>query len=105
MSNVMTSKEWTALLDKWGIKWHPVNSNWASHNRAGHGEFGNMHGIGVHHTGSNGTAADQNKLLWDGIGGGNPLPGPLCHAGIQHDGIVALVGWGRANHFGLGDSA
>jgi hypothetical protein len=31
------------------------------------------------------------------------LPGPLCHGVIAKDGTVHLVGWGRANHAGLGD--
>jgi hypothetical protein len=31
------------------------------------------------------------------------LPGPLCHGVITKDGKVHLVGYGRANHAGLGD--
>src|SRR6266487_7043978 len=93
LSKVMTATEWVALLDKWQVK-HVARAGWQNHNRAGHGEFGDMHGIGVHHTGSNGTATDQDNLLWNGLAN---LPGPLCHGGIQHDGVVALIGWGRAN--------
>ncbi len=33
------------------------------------------------------------------------LPGPLCHGVIDKDGTVHLVGNGRANHAGSGDSA
>lgn len=96
----MTAIEWVALLDKWGIK-HVERNGWASHNRAGHGEFGDMHGIVVHHTGSHNSASSQGDLLWNGYAS---LPGPLCHAGIAPDGYVYLTGWGRTNHAGLGDS-
>lgn len=96
----MTAKEWTDLLDKWGIK-HVERNGWASHNRHGHGEFGDMHGIVVHHTGDHTPNAQQADLLWDGYAS---LPGPLCHAGIATDGRAYLTGWGRANHAGLGDS-
>jgi LysM repeat protein len=57
-----------------------------------------MHGFMVHHTGSD--AKDQRSLLYNGISG---LPGPLCHFGLAQDGTVHLIGWGRANHAGLGD--
>jgi LysM repeat protein len=107
MSAVMSATEWTDLLDKWGIKRIAVHSDWATHNRAGHGAFGDMHGIVVHHFGSHASAKTQNEVLWEGtnLGTSSELPGPLCHAGIQDDGTVALVGWGRTNHAGSGDSA
>jgi hypothetical protein len=31
------------------------------------------------------------------------LPGPLCHGVITKDGVLHLVGYGRANHAGPGD--
>lgn len=102
MSKVMTATQWIDLLDKWGIRHVPIEANWSTHNRVGHGEFGDMHGIVVHHTGDHTSTANQNANLWDGY---PSLPGPLCHAGIQVDGTVALAGWGRANHAGLGDSS
>lgn len=102
MSKVMTSTQWTDLLDKWGIRHIAIHSDWAKHNRNAKGEFGDMHGIVIHHTGSHGATADQCDILWNGYGA---LPGPLCHAGIDINGIARLAGWGRANHAGLGDSA
>src|SRR5690606_11460424 len=42
----------------------------------------------------------QRALLYNGITG---LPGPLSHFGLAQDGTVWLIGWGRANHAGLGD--
>ena len=52
-------------------------------------------------TGSAGPgAASTVRLCRDG----HPdLPGPLCHGVITKDGTVHLVGYGRANHAGLGD--
>ena len=35
--------------------------------------------------------------------GREDLPGPLCHGVITKDGVLHLVGYGRANHAGLGD--
>lgn len=53
----------------------------------------------IHHTVSgDGTGIDD--LCWNGR---SDLPGPLCHGVIHKDGTVVLVGWGRANHAGLGD--
>ncbi|MFE8916886.1 peptidoglycan-binding protein [Streptomyces globisporus] len=72
--------------------------SWKTHNRNHKGSWGPVHGFMVHHTGSD--SKDQRALLYDGISG---LPGPLCHFGLAQDGTVHLVGWGRANHAGMGD--
>jgi hypothetical protein len=100
----MTHDEFVILLNKWGIP-HISNSHnnipWYEHNRNSHGNWGPVNGIGNHHTG----AADNQSgrdVLWHGYA---DLPGPLCHGGITADGKVLLNGWGRVNHFGLGDSA
>src|SRR3546814_2259139 len=50
------------------------------------------------HTGSDNS--DQRELVYGGL---SNLPGPLWHFGVAQDGTVWLVGWGRANHAGLGD--
>lgn len=102
MAPVISAKRFIELCDKWSIKHIPIKANWATHNRAGHGEFGDMRGIGIHHTGSHASVADQESILWNGVAN---LPGPLCHAGIDPAGILRLAGWGRTNHFGLGSSA
>lgn len=95
----MTAKRFLELCDKWGIKHTPIHETWTTHNRAGHGEFGDMNGVGIHHTGSDGSVSEQSDILWNGYG---DLPGPLCHAGIDPTGVLHLAGWGRTNHFGLG---
>ena len=75
---------------------HP---GWRTHNRAGHGPWGPVHGVVIHHTVTSGTDGSV-ALCWNGR---SDLPGPLCHGVIAKDGSVHLVGNGRANHAGLGD--
>ncbi|MFF3332085.1 peptidoglycan-binding protein [Streptomyces sp. NPDC002888] len=54
----------------------------------------------IHHTVTSGTENSVN-ICYNGYSG---LPGPLCHGVIDKKGHVHLVGNGRANHAGLGDS-
>ncbi|MEV4974459.1 peptidoglycan-binding protein [Streptomyces scopuliridis] len=72
---------------------------WSTHNRNHKGAWGPLHGVMIHHTVTSGTAATV-RLCHDGH---SALPGPLCHGVIAKDGTVHLVGYGRANHAGLGD--
>ncbi|MFD8143618.1 N-acetylmuramoyl-L-alanine amidase [Streptomyces sp. NPDC059708] len=74
--------------------------NWRTHNRNHKGPWGPVHGVMVHHTVTHGTAYTV-ELCRDGD---RALPGPLCHGVITKDGRVHLVGYGRANHAGAGDS-
>jgi hypothetical protein len=73
--------------------------SWETHNRNHKGPWGPVHGVMIHHTVTKGTAATV-KICRDGH---SSLPGPLCHGVIAKDGKVHLVGYGRANHAGLGD--
>ncbi|MGW3569083.1 N-acetylmuramoyl-L-alanine amidase [Streptomyces sp. NPDC000941] len=75
---------------------HP---GWRTHNRAGHGPWGPVYGVVIHHTVTSGTDASV-RICFDGYA---DLPGPLCHGVIDKDGRVHLVGHGRANHAGTGD--
>jgi hypothetical protein len=72
---------------------------WEDHNRNHKGPFGPVHGVMIHHTVTSGSARTV-EICRDGYAG---LPGPLCHGVITKDGRVHLVGYGRANHAGLGD--
>ncbi|AMD42774.1 endolysin [Streptomyces phage Xkcd426] len=74
------------------------HDGWKTHNRNHKGAWGPLHGVMVHHTG--GGESGSSGILYNGIEG---LPGPLCHGGIHKDGVVELIGWGRANHAGGGD--
>ncbi|MEU5957552.1 peptidoglycan-binding protein [Streptomyces sp. NPDC047525] len=97
MATPMTAVQLVAQLRKFGIPYKEYK-NWKTHNRNHKGAWGPVHGLMVHHTGSD--AKDQRELLYAGIAG---LPGPLCHFGLAQDGTIHLVGWGRANHAGMGD--
>jgi hypothetical protein len=98
MAEPMSAAEFIAALHAEGVKVVEVG-NWRTHNRAGHGAWGPMHGVMIHHTVTKGTDATV-AICRDGY---STLPGPLCHGVIAKDGTVHLVGYGRANHAGLGD--
>jgi hypothetical protein len=73
--------------------------DWRTHNRNTKGPWGPVHGVMIHHTVTKGTTNSVN-IVRDGY---STLPGPLCHGMIAKSGTVYLVGYGRANHAGLGD--
>ncbi|MCX4780990.1 N-acetylmuramoyl-L-alanine amidase [Streptomyces sp. NBC_01264] len=73
---------------------------WRTRNRDHKDPWGPVHGVMLHHTVTHGTAYTV-QLCRDGHA---DLPGPLCHGVITKDGRVHLVGHGRANHAGAGDS-
>jgi hypothetical protein len=73
--------------------------DWRTHNHNHKGPWGPVHGVMIHHTVTKGTAKTV-RICRDGYAS---LPGPLCHGVIAKDGKVHLVGYGRANHAGLGD--
>jgi hypothetical protein len=86
-----------ALLDE-GLDVVETGS-WRTHNRNSKGPWGPVHGVMMHHTVTKGMS-NTVRLVRDGYSG---LPGPLCHGMIAKSGQVHLVGYGRANHAGLGD--
>ncbi|MFP3116301.1 N-acetylmuramoyl-L-alanine amidase [Streptomyces sp. Iso 434] len=87
----------TALKDE-GVRVVEVGS-WRTHNRNSKGAWGPVNGVMIHHTVTSGSARTV-EICRNGYSG---LPGPLCHGVITKDGRVHLVGYGRANHAGLGD--
>lgn len=99
MATPMTAKQYVAQLEKWGIAHQAYKAGWETHNRtkATGKTFGPVHGVMLHHTGSDG---DNPGVLYNGYAS---LPGPLCHAGNGSNGKVWDIGWGYANHAGLGD--
>lgn len=100
MANPLSAdKAYTALKNE-GVVLRTVG-NWKTHNRAGHGAWGPVHGVLIHHTVTSGTQKTID-IVRHGYAG---LPGPLCHGMIAKDGTVHLVGWGRTNHAGLGDAS
>ncbi len=99
MATPMTADTIQAQLKKWGVNFEGYK-NWSTHNRAGHGAWGPVNGLVIHHTGSDGD--DQRDYLYNG---NSDLPGPLCHFHIDRTGKLWLIGWGRTNHAGGGDPA
>jgi hypothetical protein len=100
MAAPMTASEFAAALRAEGLT-VAVRSGWSTHNRAGHGAWGPLNGVMIHHTAS----GDGQGIVDVCSAGRSDLPGPLCHGVIHKDGTVTLVGWGRANHAGSGDAA
>lgn len=98
MADPMTAAQFIAALRAEGARVAEVGA-WRTHNRAGHGAWGPVHGVMIHHTVTRGTASTVELCRR----GRTDLPGPLCHGVIAKDGVVHLVGYGRANHAGLGD--
>lgn len=100
MATPMTASQVIAQLKKWGVPYQTPYPGWATHNRGTRGNgWGPVNGFIWHHTGSDG---DDRSVLYNGR---SDLPGPLCQFSITPEGTVIMVGWGRANHAGLGDSA
>ncbi|MGI5443400.1 peptidoglycan-binding protein [Streptomyces shenzhenensis] len=98
MADPMSAAQFAAALKAEGVTVVEVG-DWKTHNRNHKGAWGPVHGVMIHHTVTSGTAATV-AICRDGY---SSLPGPLCHGMIAKDGRVHLVGYGRANHAGLGD--
>jgi N-acetylmuramoyl-L-alanine amidase len=101
MATPMTADQTVHQLKMWGLTVKETDG-WRTHNRAGHGSWGPVHGFIVHHTGDD--AADNLDLAIV-RNGRSDLPGPLAQFGIDDTGTVYLIGCGRANHAGGGDPA
>ena len=102
MATPMTAKRFIELCNLWGIKYIPIKSDWATHNRNHKGEWNDLNGVMLHHTGKFSSVNTMAELLWSGY---DSLPGPICHSGIDPAGVLRLAGWGRANHAGLGSES
>lgn len=100
MATPLTADQLLAALRAEGLKVieHP---GWRTHNRNGHGEWGPVHGLMLHHT-VTGKSVNGAELCFNGHA---ELPGPLCHSVIRRDGAVVMVSAGRANHAGGGSPA
>ncbi|MFJ3661624.1 MULTISPECIES: N-acetylmuramoyl-L-alanine amidase [unclassified Streptomyces] len=98
MSPPMSASGFLSALKAEGLKVVEV-AGWRVHNRNHKGPWGPVHGVMIHHTVTSGSARTV-ELCREGY---EELPGPLCHGVITKDGRVHLVGYGRANHAGLGD--
>lgn len=100
MAPPLSATKLLSVLKAEGLTVREVGS-WRTHNRNHKGPFGPVNGVMLHHTGDWTTEAAMIQLCYDGY---TALPGPLCHGVIDKRGVVHLVGHGRANHAGLGDT-
>ncbi|MFJ3835247.1 N-acetylmuramoyl-L-alanine amidase [Streptomyces sp. NPDC090054] len=100
MADPLSPDAFLAALVNEGVK-IVERPGWRAHNRDHKGRWGPVHGVMVHHTVTKGIKATVRLCA----GGHGDLPGPLCHGVIGKDGTLHLVGYGRANHAGLGDPA
>ncbi|MFJ4473220.1 N-acetylmuramoyl-L-alanine amidase [Streptomyces sp. NPDC089424] len=98
MAQPMPASTFASILRAEGLTVVEVG-DWETHNRNSKGPWGPVHGVMIHHTVTKGSK-DTVEICRKGYSG---LPGPLCHGVITKDGRVHLVGYGRANHAGLGD--
>jgi hypothetical protein len=98
MATPLSADAFLAALRAEGVTVVEVG-DWRHHNRNSKGPWGPVHGVMIHHTVTRGTANTVDIVR----NGYDSLPGPLCHGMIAKDGRVHLVGYGRANHAGLGD--
>jgi len=98
MANPMSGSQFTKAVRSLGID-VIERPGWLTHNRNHKGPWGPVHGVMHHHTVTRGTMHTV-EICEDGYTG---LPGPLCHGVIAKAGTLYMVGWGRANHAGLGD--
>lgn len=98
MASPMSATSFLDVLKGEGLDLVEVG-DWRHHNRNPQGAWGPVNGVMIHHTATSGAAATVDVCRK----GNASLPGPLCHGVITKDGRVHLVGYGRANHAGLGD--
>ncbi|OEJ24280.1 peptidoglycan-binding protein [Streptomyces agglomeratus] len=102
MAKPLTYAQYIGALRGVGLKVVEVQTDGKSpalHNRNHMGDWGPVHGIMLHHTVTKG-AANTVEICRRGYAG---LPGPLCQGVITKDGAIHVVGYGRANHAGMGD--
>lgn len=97
MSAPLTPDEFVAALRAEGctVVEYP---GWRTNNRNHKGPWGPVNGVMNHHTAGGSSGAVQ--YIFEGSA---ELPGPLAQGCITKDGVVHLVGNGRANHAGGGD--
>lgn len=99
MSQPMTANQLLTQLKKWGVRYNEV-PGWRTHNRDAVGAWGPVNGFMVHHTGDDAVDSADRRVI---VEGRSDLPGPLAQFGCNDNGVIDLVGWGRANHAGAGD--
>lgn len=99
MATPMTADQFLAALKAEGVAVSQPDG-WRQHNRAGHGAWGPVNGVMIHHTA--GTGPSDPTTVWTGDAA---LPGPRAHGYLPKSGTVVMTANGRANHAGGGSPA
>lgn len=101
MAVPMTPDQLIRQLRKWDVPFREIEG-WRHHNRERETglRFGPVYGCMTHHTGDDAPDDVDRRVVRNGR---NDLPGPLAQFGLTDQGVVELIGWGRANHAGGGD--
>lgn len=103
MAKPMTADQTLGALKKWHVPYKEW-TGWKTRGRdPEHGPFSDVHGIVIHHTGSDAGQSDD-YLDFLATRGRPGLPGPLCNVSTDMDGDLWLIAQGRANHAGTGSS-
>jgi hypothetical protein len=97
MATPMTADEFVKALRDEGLT-VVEHAGWRTHNREGHGAWGPMNGVLIHHTG--GVAPSDFDMVWNGR---PDLPGPCAQSYCAKSGVITMTANGRANHAGGGD--
>ncbi|MEU6633822.1 peptidoglycan-binding protein [Streptomyces parvus] len=92
MATPLTANAFVAALRAEGLTVDGM-SGWRTHNRDHIKAFGPVNGVVIHHT----AGENSKQLVHDGM---TDLPGPLANSYLGKDGVVWMIGYGRANHAG-----
>ena len=104
MAKPMTAVQVLAAMKLWDVPYKQW-PGWTTRGRdPEHGPFSDVHGLVIHHTGSDAGQSDD-YLDFLATRGRPGLPGPLCNAATDMDGDLWLIAQGRANHAGQGSNA
>lgn len=102
MAKPMTAAQTVAQMKKWKVPYREY-SGWAARGRPG--AFSDVHGVVIHHTGSDSQSDDYLSFLFKSGRASEGIPAPLCQVSTDMDGDLWLGAAGRANHAGRGSSA
>ena len=105
MAKPMTAAQTLAAMKKWNVPYKEFEG-WETRGRdPEHGPWSDVHGMLIHHTGSDsGQGDDYLNFLFVRGRPEDGIPGPLCNVATDMDGDLWLGAQGRANHAGTGSS-
>lgn len=101
MAKAMTAAQMLAAMKKWGVQYKEY-PGWQTRGR---GPMGDVHGVIIHHTGSDSQSDSYLKFLAEIGRPDDGIPAPLCNSATDMDGDVWLIAATRANHAGAGSTA